>query len=96
MINQTLSEIDCRMVQVQIECPICKGKCTVKRLVPVATMNSGGFAEIDVECANCEGSGEITVERCNNCQQGEEECTCLDSVEFVSEAQSEMEEVEYV
>lgn len=74
-------ELDCHMVEKSITCVQCNGKCVIKREVPVSVMNSGGFAEIEIECPNCEGTGETFIEVCNNCQQSESECHCLDSVE---------------
>jgi DnaJ-class molecular chaperone len=45
-----------------ITCPDCRGKGSVEREVRSRTMNSGGFAYIDVECDRCEGNGEIQVD----------------------------------
>ena len=45
-----------------IICPECEGRETVEREVRVSTMNSGGFAYIDLECPTCKGEGEIAVD----------------------------------
>ena len=45
-----------------ITCPECKGKGSVEREVRSRTMNSGGFAYVDLECSRCEGEGEIEVD----------------------------------
>jgi DnaJ-class molecular chaperone len=45
-----------------ITCPECRGKGSTEREVRSRTMNSGGFAYIDVECSRCEGNGEIEVD----------------------------------
>ncbi|HEX7330348.1 MAG TPA: hypothetical protein VF290_02545 [Pyrinomonadaceae bacterium] len=74
-------ELNCEMVEKPIICIQCNGSCVIKREVPVSVMNSGGFAEIEIECPNCEGRGETFIEVCNNCQQQEDECHCLDSTE---------------
>ena len=78
-------EIDTRMVGKSITCIQCNGKCVIKREVEVSVMNSGGFAEIEIECRNCQGTGETFIEVCANCQQQEDGCRCLDS-ERIAEA----------
>ncbi len=45
-----------------ITCPECNGREVVEREVRVHTMNSGGFAFIEIECPRCHGEGEIEVE----------------------------------
>ena len=89
----TRTELDCHMVEKPITCIQCSGQCVIKREVPVPVMNSGGFAEIEVECPNCKGEGQVFIEVCNNCQQQEDECRCLDSVEQGVEIESQ--EMEY-
>lgn len=70
------SGCDTRMVPRQIECVVCRGRCVVTRYLP---MRPGGIEhEMQIGCPNCEGSGETTIEVCNNCQQSEEECPCLE------------------
>lgn len=88
------NELDCHMVEKPITCIQCNGQCVIKRDVRVSVMNSGGFAEVEIECPNCQGEGTTFIEVCNNCQQSESECCCLDSVE--REVEIESRELEYV
>src|SRR5262249_40681704 len=55
---------------------MCSGKGTVLYEVRVATMNSGGYADICYEVPACSGYGRVAVERCESCQQSEANCLC--------------------
>lgn len=43
-------------------CSECRGKGSVEREVRVSTMNSGGFAFIEIDCPKCHGEREVKVD----------------------------------
>lgn len=77
-------ESDCRMVEVPVTCAVCNGKGQIRK-----TVDWSIYEEV-VDCSNCQGEGEVLVERCNNCQQSEDECHCLDRVEVAEERLAEV------
>lgn len=79
-IIKSINDPDCdtRMVPKWIECIVCRGKCVVTRDLPIRP-GSDVTAPMEYECRNCSGTGETQIEVCNNCQQTEKECHCLDT-----------------
>lgn len=78
MTTTTINEDDCRMILQWDICVQCRGRTTITR--EVEAFNPKRLVEIEVECPNCHGEGEVAMEACNACRLSEDECRCLDGV----------------